>query len=87
MTLADDLARYNAGVARARDAYNRRIARLDASERPDHQRGITPATCGTPQGAWRHHRDNEPLCDPCRDAKREYERTRYQARKEARRAA
>lgn len=70
MTLTDDLARYNAGVLRARAAYN-----------------ATVDDCGTPQGVWRHGRDKTDLCDPCRDAKREYERTRYQARKEARRAA
>ena len=70
MTLADDLARFNAGVQRARDAYN-----------------ATADDCGTPQGVWRHGRDKTDLCDSRRNAKREYERARYQARKEARRAA
>lgn len=36
------------------------------------QSGLHP--CGTPAAAQRHHRRGEPLCEPCRDAQRTYNR-------------
>jgi hypothetical protein len=39
--------------------------------------------CGTPGGAGRHRYRNEPLCDPCREAQREYDRVRARERRAA----
>ena len=45
----------------------------------DRQRGgpaRVPKPCGTAAAARRHQRAREPLCEPCRAAWNEYQRTR-----------
>jgi hypothetical protein len=39
--------------------------------------------CGTPGGAERHRYRKEPLCDPCVEARREYDRARFRERRAA----
>ncbi len=55
------------------------------------ERGIVPqvlgprvaAVCGTTGGFYRHHRNGEPPCDACRDARNEYRRSYSARQKEA----
>jgi hypothetical protein len=39
--------------------------------------------CGTARGFRRHQRRGEPVCDPCRDARRAQDRENYARRREA----
>lgn len=45
-----------------------------------------PIAHGTFRGARQHRYRKEPLCEPCRDAEREYQRSRSEARQAARRS-
>jgi hypothetical protein len=56
--------------------YRYRGTSLDAHEPIPDNRGLSrgPAECGTRPGYIRHLRENENPCQPCRDAKNEYDR-------------
>lgn len=41
---------------------------------------VDASQCGTPAAAQAHYRRGEPVCEPCREARREYERARTGAK-------
>jgi hypothetical protein len=49
---------------------------LDADEIIPDGRGMTrgPAECGTRPGYVRHLRNSEDVCEPCKEANRQYDR-------------